>query len=112
MAKTETIEPGYCVAVSLVPETAPNNCYIGLVEAVDGHGIRIDLVHWDDKLDMLGGYTESLFVPWTNINSILVSTEKQPTRRFMTDKAPKWLDQIESMCAKMEPQKKKQSVKQ
>jgi hypothetical protein len=112
MAKTETIEPGYCVAVSLVPETAPNNCYIGMVEAVDGHGIRIDLVHWDDKLDMLGGYTESLFVPWANINSILVSTEKQPTRRFMTDKAPKWQAQIESMRAKIESREKKQSAKQ
>ena len=77
MAKAATIEPGYCVAVSLVPATAPDNCYIGLVEAVDEHGIRIALVHWDDKLDMLGGYTESLFVPWTNIDSILVSTEKQ-----------------------------------
>jgi len=108
MAKVDTIEPGYCVAVSVVPETAPHNCYIGLVEAVDTHGIRIDLVHWDDKLDMLGGYTESLFVPWVNINSILVSTEKQPTRRFMTDKAPKWLAQVEAMCEKAESREKKQ----
>jgi len=107
MAKTATIEPGYCVAVSLVPETSPNNCYVGLVEAVDEHGIRIALVHWDDKLDMLGGYTESLFIPWRNIDSILVSTEKQPTRRFMTDKAPKWQTQVESMCGKLESQKKK-----
>lgn len=97
MAKTETIQPGYCVAVSLVPKVAPHNCYIGLVEVVDEYGIRVNLVHWDDKLDMLGGYSESLFVPWVNINSILISTEKQPTRRFMTDRAPKWRTQIESL---------------
>jgi len=100
MAKPQTILPGYCVAVSLVPETAPTNCYIGLVDAVDEYGIRVNLVHWDDKLDMLGGYTESIFIPWVNINSILISTEKQPTRRFMTDRAPKWRAQIESINEK------------
>jgi hypothetical protein len=68
-----------------------------MVEAVDDHGIMINLVHWDDKLDMLGGYTEGLFIPWNNINSILISTESQPTRRFMTDKARKWQAQIEAM---------------
>lgn len=97
MARTDTIQPGYCVAVHLLPESAPENCYIGMVEAVDDHGIMINLVHWDDKLDMLGGYTEGLFIPWNNINSILISTESQPTRRFMTDKARKWQAQIEAM---------------
>ena len=96
MAKIEAIQPGYCVAVSLVPETAPHNCYIGLVDAADAHGIRVNLVHWDEKLDMLGGYTESLFLPWTNINSMLINTERQPTRRFMVDRAQKWKRQLES----------------
>ncbi len=107
MAKQQAVQAGYCVAVSLLPGTAPNNCYIGLVEAVDEHGIRINLVHWDNALDMIGGYTESLFVPWSNISSMLLSTEKQPTRRFMVDRAPKWQAQIESMRAKIEPEKKK-----
>ena len=98
MAKPQVIQAGYCVAVGLIPETAPNNCYIGVVEVADEYGIRINLVHWDDALDMIGGYTESLFIPWLNISSILVSTEKQPTRRFMTDRAPKWLAQVEAMC--------------
>ena len=97
MAKTDTIQPGYCVAVHVLPETAPDNCYVGMVEAVDDHGIMINLVHWDDKLDMLGGYTEGLFIPWNKINSILVSTETQPTRRFMTDRARKWQAQIQAM---------------
>ena len=100
MAKPQTIQPGYCVAVNLIPGTAPCNCYIGLVADVDEYGIRLDLVHWDDKLDMLGGYTESLFLPWININSILVSTEKQPTRRFMTTTAPAWQDKIEAIYEK------------
>ena len=100
MARTDTIQPGYCVAVHLVPETAPDNCYIGMVESVDDHGMMINLVHWDDKLDMLGGYTESLFIPWNNINSILISTERQPTRRFMTDRARKWQARVKAMSGK------------
>lgn len=106
MAKTQTIQAGYCVAVYVVPETAPHNCYIGMVEVADEHGILINLVHWDNDLDMLGGYTESIFIPWVNINSILISTDKQPTRRFMTDRAPKWQAQIESMVGKKKTQKK------
>ena len=97
MAKTQTVQPGYCVAVNLVPETAPECCYIGVVEASDDQGLLINLVHWDDKLDMLGGYTDSIFIPWINIDTILVSTEQQPTRRFMVDRARKWKSQVEAM---------------
>lgn len=107
MTKPQVIQPGYCVAVSLLAGTAPLNCYIGLVEEADEYGIRINMVHWDDSLDMIGGYTESLFVPWTNISSMLVNTEKQPTRRFMADRAPKWQAQVEAMREKAELQKKK-----
>jgi hypothetical protein len=107
MAKTQVIQPGYCVAVHLLPDTAPEECYIGVVEAVDEYGIMINLVHWDDKLDMLGGYTESLFAPWMNINSMLVSTEVQPTRRFMADRARKWKAQIEAMYGKEKSTSKK-----
>ena len=108
MAKTQTILPGYCVAVNTVPETAPECCYIGMVDAVDEHGILINLVHWDEKLDMLGGYSESVFVPWINIDTILVSTEQQPTRRFMTDRANKWKTKVEALHGKTKaPAKKK-----
>jgi len=107
MAKMQAIQPGYCVAVHLLPDTAPEYCYIGTVEAVDDFGILINLVHWDDKLDMLGGYTESLFVPWMNINSMLISTEVQPTRRFMADRARKWKAQIEAMYGIEKPTSKK-----
>ena len=97
MAKPQAIRQGYYVAISLVPETAPSNCYIGLVQAADEFGIRINLVHWDDKSDMVGGHTEGLFVPWESITSILVCTEGQPTRRFVRDKAPEWQADIESI---------------
>ena len=107
MVKMQTIQPGFCVAVHLVPETAPENCYIGMVEMVDEHGILINLVHWDDKLDMLGGYTESLFIPWIKINSILIRSERQPTRRFMTDRARKWQAQVETMHKKDKTAEKK-----
>src|SRR3972149_7056156 len=100
MAKTKAKQPGYCMAVHLIEDTAPECCYIGVADVVDQHGILMNLVHWDDKLDMLGGYTESLFVPWDNINSMLISTEKQPTRRFMADRARKWKLQIEAMHGK------------
>ncbi len=111
MVKTteQAIQPGYCVAVHLTPDTAPECCYLGVVEMVDEHGILINLVHWDDKLDMLGGYTESLFVPWVNINSMLISTERQPTRRFMTDRARKWKAQVEGMHDREETIVKKRS---
>jgi hypothetical protein len=102
MSKLQAIQPGYCVAVYLLPDTAPECCYIGMVEATDEYGILINLVHWDEKIDMVGGYSESLFVPWCNINSMLVSTERQPTRRFMTDRAPKWKHQLEEMICRGE----------
>lgn len=101
MAKMQTVQPGYCVAIHLTPQTAPESCYIGMVDAVDDHGILVNLVHWDNKLDMLGGYSESLFVPWANINSMLISTEKQPTRRFMADRALKWQKEIEGQYGQL-----------
>ena len=39
MAKVSAIQPGYSVAVHLLPETAPEDCYIGIVEALDDFGL-------------------------------------------------------------------------
>jgi len=98
MAKVQTIRPGYFVAISLIPGTAPCNCYIGLVQAADEFGIRVNLVEWDDELDGVKKYTEDLFVPWINITSMLVCTEEEPVRRFVRDKAPTWKTQVESLA--------------
>lgn len=107
MAKIQAIQPGYCVAVHLLPESAPEDCYIGVVHAVDEYGVLINLVHWDDKLDIVSGYTESIFVPWMNINAMLVSTETPPSRRFIADRARKWKTQIGAMYDKDTPAKRK-----
>jgi len=107
MPKIQAIQPGYCVAVHLLPESAPEDCYIGIVHAADDFGILVNLVHWDEKLDMVGGYTESIFLPWMNINTILVSTEPTPTRRFLVDRAGKWKTQIAAMYGKETSAKKK-----
>ena len=97
MAKSETIRTGYFVALCLIPGTAPCNCYIGLVQAVDEYGIRINLAEWDDELDGVRKYTEDFFAPWVSIASILVCTEEEPVRRFIKDKAPAWKAEVEAM---------------
>ena len=97
MAKPTTIRPGYFVAISLMPGTAPANCYIGLVQAADEYGLRINMVEWDNELDGVKKYTEDLFIPWININSMLVCTEEEPVRRFVKDRAPAWKAQVEAM---------------
>ena len=97
MAKPQVVREGYYVALNLVLGTAPRSCYIGLVKAADEYGIRINQVHWDDKLDVVAVSTEDFFAPWENINSMLVCTPEHPTRRFVRDRAPQWQSEIESM---------------
>jgi hypothetical protein len=97
MAKPDVIKPGYFVAISLIPETAPECCYIGLVKVLDEYGIRITQVEWDDQLDGVKQFSEDIFVPWVNVNSMLVCTEQEPIRRFVRDRAPAWKRQMEAM---------------
>ena len=97
MAKPQVIKTNSLVAVSLEAGAAPENCYIGVVEEVDELGLRINLVNWVEELDMVGGYTESLFFPWRNVTSILISAEERPTKRFMSMKAKAWKAKIESL---------------
>ena len=100
MAKPDVIKPGYFVAVSLIPATAPECCYIGLVQVLDEYGVRITQVEWDDQLDGVKQFSEDIFVPWVNVNSMLVCTHEEPTRRFVRDRAPAWKKQIEAMYRK------------
>ena len=97
MAKPQAIQPGHYAAVSLVPGMAPKCCYIGQVQTTDEYGIRINQVHWDDKLDVIVGDTEDFFVPWDSITSMLVCTKDQPRRRFVRDRATAWQVEIEAM---------------
>jgi hypothetical protein len=100
MAKPEVIKPGYFVAVSLIPGTAPECCYIGLVQVLDEYGVRITQVEWDDQLDGVKQYSEDIFVPLVNVNSMLVCTEQEPTRRFVRDRAPSWKRKTEALYRK------------
>jgi hypothetical protein len=97
MAKPTVLKPGYFVAVSLIPETAPECCYIGLVQVLDEYGVRMTQVEWDDQLDGVKQFSEDIFIPWVNVNSMLVCTQQEPTRRFIRDRAPAWKAQIEAM---------------
>ena len=97
MAKPTVLKPGYFVAVSLIPETAPECCYIGLVQVLDEYGVRMTQVEWDDQLDGVKQFSEDIFVPWVNVNSMLVCTHEEPTRRFIRDRAPAWKAQIEAI---------------
>jgi len=97
MAKPDVLKPGYFVAVSLIPETAPECCYIGLVQAIDEYGVRMTQVEWDDQLDGVKQFSEDIFVPWVNVNSMLVCTHEEPIRRFIRDRAPSWKAKVEAM---------------
>ncbi len=99
MAKPQAIRPGYFVAVALTPRTAPRNCYIGVVGDVDEHGVRINLVHWDEELEAVVPEVEDIFAPWVSITSMLVYTSKEPSRRFVVDKAMPWQADVDSMRA-------------
>jgi len=100
MAKPDVLKPGYFVAISLISGTAPECCYIGLVQVLDEYGIRLTQVEWDDQLDGVKQFSEDIFVPWVNVNSMLVCTQEEPTRRFVKDRAPKWKAQVEAMYKK------------
>ena len=100
MAKPDAIRVGYLVALALIPETAPRNCYIGLVKAADEYGIRINPAYWDNDLDDIRGSTADIFIPWININSMLVCTDEEPAKQFVRNKAKKWQAEVESMHKK------------
>ena len=79
--KTKTdvaLEPGWFVAVTLKPGTAPLRSYVGQIQAIDARGIRITLVDW------ISGRTANwdLYIPHSNLESALVATEQQDAKGF------------------------------
>ena len=75
---TQSLEPGYWVALTLKPGAAPLRCYVGEVQATDERGVRITLIDW------LTGRANSydLFVSWENITSSLVCTPEHDLENF------------------------------
>lgn len=84
-SSTKTIQKGFWVALTLAPGTAPSRCYVGLVDAVDDRGVRITLMDW--IVGAACGY--DLFVPWENIESVLVCTPDHDKDGF-GDYASEW----------------------
>jgi hypothetical protein len=85
-----TLKLGWWVAVTLRPGTAPLPCYVGQIQAIDPKGLRLTLVDW-----VTGQPTGwDLFVPYSNLESALVATEKHDLKQF-GDAAGKWQ---QSMC--------------
>jgi len=76
MIKPEAMKTGSIVSVDFVPRTAPYSCCIGLVKVVDKYGIRINPAKWENDEEGIILSTEDLYIPWININSMLVCTEK------------------------------------
>jgi hypothetical protein len=81
----QTIEVGYWLAVTLPADTAPLRSYVGHVQAVDEHGIRLTLV--DRVLGTATPY--DLFIPWANLASALIATPAQDENGFVQE-AGKW----------------------
>jgi hypothetical protein len=73
-----TIDVGYWIAVVLPPDTAPLRCYVGEVQAVDAHGIRLTLIDW------LVGMADDfdVFVPWQHIASAFIATPEHDLHDF------------------------------
>ncbi len=72
------LEVGFYAAICLRPDAAPLRCYVGLVEAVDEHGVRLTLIDW-----VLGAPTDyDLFVAWSEITAALVSTPDHDLHDF------------------------------
>jgi hypothetical protein len=74
----QSIEVGYWMAVVLPKDTAPLRCYVGKVQAVDDHGIRLTLVDW--ITGMASNY--DFFVAWRNLESALIATPEHSTHDF------------------------------
>jgi hypothetical protein len=42
----QTLVPGFWVALTLRPDAATGRAFVGQVQVVDAHGVRITLVDW------------------------------------------------------------------
>lgn len=80
-----TLAPGFWVAVTLAENAAPLRSYVGQIQAVDGHGIRLKLVDW-----LVGAACgDDLYVPWGAIRAGLISTPPHDQDDFL-GRAEQW----------------------
>lgn len=86
---------GYWVALSISDGIAPLRCYVGKIQAIDSHGVRITLVDWVTGSD--AGW--DLFVAWGDIKASLVATPEHDNENFLHSSA-QWQESIQKNAAK------------
>ena len=85
----KTLAPGFWVALTIKKGIAPLASYVGEIQAVDEHGIRITHIDWVIGLPL--GY--DFFFPWANIEAATIATPKHDITGFGS-RAEKWQNSI------------------
>ena len=75
---TKSLEVGHVVALSIHRDSAPGACYVGQIEAMDEHGIRLTLL--DALLGTFQGF--DLWVSWKSMLAALVCTPQHSMHEF------------------------------
>ena len=73
MIKPESVKEGCLISVDLISGTAPYSCCIGLAKTANKYGIRMNPAKWD-KLNGIRSSKEDIYIPWVNVNSMLICT--------------------------------------
>jgi hypothetical protein len=78
VSSSQSFVPGYWVALWLREEIAELRVYVGQVQAVDAHGLRLTLIDW------LGGRATGwdFFAPWDAIAASLIATPEHDVGSF------------------------------
>ncbi len=79
LAKSQVLAPGYVVALTVKDGTAKQRCYVGMVQAVDEHGIRMTLMDW--FAGQFRGW--DFFAPWESVTSAMAAAKGHDTVRFL-----------------------------
>lgn len=74
MINPEAIKEGCVVSIGLIPGKSPCDCYIGLAKGSSKQGVKINPVKWDRNSDSMKLSRKEFYIPWTNIDSMLICT--------------------------------------
>ena len=76
--RTFGLVKGYWVAIALKEPVGSARCYVGQVEEVAEHGMRITLIDW-----MIGRAASwDFWVPWANVLACLTATPQHDVASF------------------------------
>jgi len=91
MEEARPIEKGYWMALTTTPHSGPSLTYVGQVQAIDEHGIRLTLIDWPTRT--AAGH--DLFVSWKNLRASLIGTAKHDVNLFL-ESAEQWQEIIDN----------------